>query len=177
MSLHWYVLKVIPGKERNMTESLNQQISLGRINNINRFICPTEKEFITVKNKKVLREKVLYNGYLYFETNHVLNEDELKDFSSIPNVMGMFGDKKPLLMKRNDVDRILKDELLEGYVENKKLKYLIGEEVNIIDGPFKSFVGSIHKLYDDNEKIDLDVKIFGRSSIVSLNTNQIVKKL
>jgi transcriptional antiterminator NusG len=176
MSSHWYVLKVIPGKERNITENLNQQISLGRINNIHRFVCPTEKEFITVKNKKVLREKVLYNGYLYFESKHILNEDELKDFSSIPNVMGMLGDKKPLLMRQNDVDRILKDEVLEGYVENKKLKFLIGEEVNIIDGPFQSFVGLIYKLYDD-EKIDLDVKIFGRSSIVSLNTNQIAKKL
>jgi len=81
-----------------------------------------------------------------------------------------------LLMRQNDVDRILKDEVLEGYVENKKLKFLIGEEVNIIDGPFQSFVGLIYKLYDD-EKIDLDVKIFGRSSIVSLNTNQIAKKL
>jgi transcription antitermination factor NusG len=174
MESFWYVLKVIPGKERQITENLNQQINLGRLNNVLRFICPTEKEFINVKNKKVLREKVLYNGYLYFETNHVLNEDELKDFSTIPNTMGMLGDKKPILMRKNDVEKILKDDILDDFVENKKLKYLIGEEVMVNDGAFKTFTGVINKTYDD--KVDLDIKIFGRSSIVTLNIYQISKK-
>jgi len=174
MDSFWYVLKVIPGKERQITENLNQQINLGKLNNVLRFICPTEKEFINVKNKKVLREKVLYNGYLYFETNHVLNEDELKDFSVVPHVMGMLGDKKPILMRKTDAEKILKDDVLNNFVENKKLKYLIGEEVLVNDGPFKSFTGFINKVYD--EKVDLDIKIFGRSSIVSLNIYQILKK-
>jgi hypothetical protein len=50
---------------------------MSRITNVIRFICPTEKELIIVKNKKVLREKVLYGGYLYFEAPKKLEEDEL----------------------------------------------------------------------------------------------------
>lgn len=174
MQSHWYVLKVIPGKERQLTEQFNQQIGLGRITNIKRFICPTEKEFIVVKKKKVLREKVLYNGYLYFETNNKLNEIELKDFSNIPNIMGMLGDKKPILLKESDVNRILKDDTLNEYVEHKKLKFEKGNDVLVKDGPFKGFEGIVHSVFED--KIELDVKIFGRTTLVSLNIDQIEKK-
>jgi len=174
MQTYWYVLKVIPGKERQLTEQFNQQISLGRINNIKRFVCPTEKEFIEVRKKKVLREKVIYNGYLYFETKNKLNEDELKDFSNIPNIMGMLGDRKPLLLKDSDVDRILKDDILDEYVEHKKLKFEKGNDVLVKDGPFKGFEGVVNSVFDD--KIELDVKIFGRSTLVSLNIDQIEKK-
>ncbi|WP_283101714.1 transcription termination/antitermination NusG family protein, partial [Escherichia coli] len=89
MNTSWYVVKVMPGKERQLNEQFNQQISLGRIKNISRFICPTEKEFVIVKNKKVLREKVIYSGYLYFESPKKLVEDELKEIALIPNIMGM----------------------------------------------------------------------------------------
>ena len=57
-----------------------------KINNIKRFICPTEKHMVIVKNKKMIREKVLYSGYLYFETDKRLNEDELKTISLSPNI-------------------------------------------------------------------------------------------
>ena len=67
MSTNWYIVKVMPGKERSLTEQFNKEISIGKIKNINRFVCPTEKNLVIVKNKKVLREKVIYSGYLYFE--------------------------------------------------------------------------------------------------------------
>ena len=68
MNTAWYVVKVLPGKERSLNEQFNKDIELGRIPNIVRFVCPTEKEMVVLKSKKVLREKVLYSGYLYFES-------------------------------------------------------------------------------------------------------------
>ena len=97
---------------------------------------PTEKHFVVVKNKKVLREKVLYSGYLYFEATNKLEEPELKTISLIPNIMGMMGDRMPVLLKEADVRRILKDDDLDKHIESKKLKYIIGEKVMISDGPF-----------------------------------------
>ena len=85
METSWYVVKVLPGKERTLNEEFNKQINLGKLNNIIRFVCPTEKEFVVVKKKKVLKEKVLYSGYLYFESPKSLSEDELKHISR-PNI-------------------------------------------------------------------------------------------
>jgi len=173
MTSKWYVLKVLSGKEKQLSEQLNQQIELGKIKNIKRFVCPLEKNYVTVKNKKVLRDRIIYNGYVYFETDHKLNEDELKDFSNIPHVISMFGNKCPILMNQSDVDKILKDDALDVHVESKILKYNIGEYVTIKDGPFNNFEGKITKLNED--KVDLDVMIFGRPTNVVLSIEQIEK--
>jgi len=167
------VVKVLPGKERTLTEQFNKEISLGKIKNINRFICPTEKEFVSLKNKKVLRDKVLYSGYLYFETTTKLNLDELKSLTALPNIMGMRGDKTPVLLRESDIRRILKDDILENHVESKKLKYSKGDSIKVIEGPFSSFDGIISEVKGD--KIDIEIKIFGRNTAVSLTLNQIEK--
>jgi transcriptional antiterminator NusG len=173
MSTAWYVVKVLPGKERSLTEQFNKDIGLGRISNIMRFICPTEKEFVVVKNKKVIREKVLYSGYLYFESPKQLEEDDLKIISLIPNIMGMMGDRMPMLLKETDVRRILKDDTLEEHIESKKLKFDSGESVIVSDGPFKEFSGIIKEVKGD--RVDVEIKIFGRNTAVSLTLDQIQK--
>ena len=173
MSTAWYVVKVLPGKERSLTEQFNKDIGLGRISNIMRFVCPTEKEFVVVKNKKTIREKVLYSGYLYFESPKQLEEDDLKIISLIPNIMGMMGDRMPMLLKETDVRRILKDDSLEEHIESKKLKFNMGEPIMVCDGPFKDFEGIIKEVKGD--RVDVEIKIFGRNTAVSLTLEQIQK--
>ena len=173
MNTAWYVVKVLPGKERSLTEQFNKDIGLGRINKIVRFVCPTEKEFVVVKNKKIIREKVLYSGYLYFESLKQLENDDLKVISLIPNIMGMMGDRMPMLLKENDVRRILKDDTLEEHIESKKLKFDNGELIIVCDGPFKDFNGIIKELKGD--RVDVEIKIFGRNTAVSLLLTQIEK--
>jgi len=167
------VVKVLPGKERTLSEQFNKEIGLGKIKNINRFICPTEKEFVALKNKKVLREKVLYSGYLYFEAVKNLEEDQLKEISLIPNIMGMMGDRMPVKLRESDIRRIIKDELLEQHIDSKKVKFISGEIVKVIEGPFTSFEGTIKELKGD--KIDVEIKIFGRNTPVTLTLEQIEK--
>jgi transcriptional antiterminator NusG len=173
MNTAWYVVKVLPGKERSLTEQFNKDIGMNRISNIMRFICPTEKEFVVVKNKKVIREKVLYSGYLYFEAPKQLEEDDLKIISLIPNIMGMMGDRMPMLLKDTDVRRILKDDTLEEHIESKKLKFDMGESIIVCDGPFKEFSGIIKEVKGD--RVDVEIKIFGRNTAVSLTLDQIQK--
>lgn len=173
MNTAWYVVKVLPGKERSLNEQFNKDIGLGRIININRFVCPTEKEFVVIKNKKTLREKVLYSGYLYFEAPKKLEEDDLKIISLIPNIMGMMGDRMPMLLKDTDVRRILKDDTLEEHIESKKLKFDTGESIIVCEGPFKDFNGIIKEVKSD--RVDVEIKIFGRNTAVSLTLEQIQK--
>ena len=173
MNTAWYVVKVLPGKERSLNEQFNKDIGLGRIININRFVCPTEKEFVVIKNKKTLREKVLYSGYLYFEAPKKLEEDDLKIISLIPNIMGMMGDRMPMLLKDTDVRRILKDDTLEEHIESKKLKFDTGESIIVCEGPFKDFNGIIKEVKGD--RVDVEIKIFGRNTAVSLTLEQIQK--
>mgnify|MGYP000536288621 CR=1 FL=1 len=173
MENNWYVVKVLPGKERSLTEEFNRQISLGKMKNINRFVCPTEKEFVVVKNKKVLRDKVLYSGYLYFETPTKLGESDLKTIAHLPNIMGMMGDKTPVLLRDSDIRRILKDDSLDNHIESKRTKYSSGDKVMVSDGPFNGFEGIISEI--NGEKVSVEVRIFGRNTPVELTLTQIEK--
>lgn len=173
MDSKWYVVKVMPGKERQLSEQFNTQISIGKISFIERFVCPMDKEFVVVRKKKVLREKIIYNGYLYFETQKELTDDQLKNIAAYPSIMGMLGDKRPRKMRDQDILKILKDDSLEEHKEKKSLKFANGESVVITEGPFSSFNGTISSLKGD--KVDLSVKVFGRDTLVTVNLDQIAK--
>jgi len=173
MEQSWYIVKVMPGKERKLNEQFNKEISLGKIDNIVRFVCPTEQNIVVVKNKKVAKEKVIYSGYLYFETKRKLNEKELKKVSGIEGLMGLMGDKTPILVRDNDVRKILKDDMLENHIESKRLRFNIGDNITVLEGPFQSFNGIISEIKGD--KVDIEVKIFGRNTSVSLTLSQIEK--
>lgn len=173
MNTTWYIVKVMPGKERQLAEQFNTQISHGNINFISRFVCPLDKEFVVIRKKKVLREKVIYSGYLYFETESELNDKELKMVGTLPSIMAMFGDKTPKKMRDADVIRILKDESLEEHKEAKFGQFKDGEVVAITDGPFASFNGTISAIKGD--RIDLNVKVFGRETSVTVGIENISK--
>jgi transcriptional antiterminator NusG len=173
METKWYLVKVLPGKERSLSEEFNKYISLGKMKGITRFVCPTEKNVVVVRNKKAIREKVLYSGYLYFETPKKLNEDELKTISLLPNIMGMGGNRVPIELRDSDIKRILVDDVLEQHVDSKRLKYMIGEQVMVVEGPFNTFEGVISEI--KGEKVDVEIKIFGRNTAVELTLNQISK--
>ena len=174
MDSQWYVVKVLPGKERKLAEQFNKEISLGNIKNISRFVCPLEKELVQLKNKKVTREKVLYSGYLYFESERKLENDELKIIANIPNIMSMGGDKTPVLLRDTDIKRILKDDTLDEHIQNKIKKYSVGDKVIVTDGPFKDFNAVISEI--QGEKVVIEVKIFGRNTVVNLTLLQIEKE-
>jgi transcriptional antiterminator NusG len=173
MSTSWYVVKVLPGKERQLTEQYNKEISLGSIKNILRFVCPLEKNLVVVKNKKVIREKVLYSGYLYFETKQKLNDDDLKVIAHQQSIMGLLGDKTPVLLRESDVARILKDEVLDEHIQSKKITLNSGDIVSISDGAFNGFNGVISSVKGD--KVDVEVKIFGRGTIVTVGIEHVEK--
>jgi transcriptional antiterminator NusG len=87
--------------------------------------------------------------------------------------MGMGGNRIPVLLRESDVMRILKDEVLEQHADSKRLKYDKGETVMVIEGPFATFEGVISEV--KGEKVELEIKIFGRNTAVELTINQIEK--
>ena len=149
MENQWYLVKVLPGKERSLRDEFNKQIEQGKVKNVSRFVCPTEKEVKVVKNKKVIRDKVLYSGYLYFETDRKLELDELKVLAGLNGLMGMMGDRTPIILRDSDVKRILVDNQLTEHNESKRLSYQVGEEVIVIDGPFNTFNGKISEIHGE----------------------------
>jgi transcription termination/antitermination protein NusG len=171
MESFWYLVKVLPGKERQLEQQFNEEISLGRIPDIKTFVCPVEKQLKVVNKKKVVRDKVIYTGYLYFESNERLDVDQLKNLSYLPGIMGILGDRTPVLIRDVEMKKVLKSEN-EEVLKNDTI-YRKGELIKITDGPFKTFEGHISEIRD--EKVDVEVTIFGRVTNVNLDIFQIEK--
>ena len=171
MESFWYLVKVLPGKERQLEEQFNTEIELGIIKGINRFVCPMEKHFKVIKNKRVIREKVVYTGYLYFETDHKLNEDELKNHSHLPNIMSILGDKRPVRLKDREIERVLNKKSDDNLT--MEIQFSAGDPIKVVEGPFRTFEGEV--MIVEGNRVDVDVKVFGRSTKISLTIDQIEK--
>jgi len=172
MATYWYLVKVLPGKERQLMEQFNTEIELGDIKSIKRFVCPLEKQYKMIKNKRVIRERVIYTGYLYFEAEHELDQDELKNLSYLPDIMKVLGDKRPVRLRDREIQRVL-NEGQKGQDVKSRIEYRVGEVVKVIDGPFNTFEGEVRNV--EGDKVDVDVKVFGRPTKVSLTIEQIQK--
>ena len=63
---------------------------------------------------------------------------------------------------------------LKEAMKHQLIKYIPGEEVTILDGPFSTFHGKIESVKGD--KVKVEVSVFGRVSLIELNIIQIDKK-
>jgi transcriptional antiterminator NusG len=56
-----------------------------------------------------------------------------------------------------------------------QINFKIGDVVNIVDGPFKSFDGSISDIDQQKGKLKVLVNMFGRETPVELDSLQVKK--
>ncbi|MBN9485372.1 MAG: transcription termination/antitermination factor NusG [Bacteroidetes bacterium 43-93] len=174
----WYVLRVISGKEKKAKEYVDKEVKIhGWANAIFQVLCPVEKVFKVQAGKKVLREKILYPGYLMIEAaDGKLNDDMIQTIKNVSGVIHFLGKDNPTSLRKSEVNKMFgkMDEVSEqgiGYAE----PYIVGETVRITDGPFNDFNGTIEEVNEEKKKLKVVVKIFGRATPVELNYMQVEK--
>jgi transcriptional antiterminator NusG len=174
----WYVLRVISGKEKKVKEYLDKEVKINQWSQaIFQVLCPIEKVFKVVAGKKVLREKILFPGYLMLEAaDGKLNDDMIQTIKNITGVIHFLGKDNPTSLRKSEVNKMFgkMDEVSEqgiGYAE----PYIVGETVKIIDGPFNDFNGTVEEVNEEKKKLKVVVKIFGRATPVELNYMQVEK--
>ncbi len=174
----WYVLRVISGKEKKVKEYLDKEIRLsGWGNAILQVLCPIEKVFKVVAGKKVLREKILFPGYLMLEAaDGKLRDNMIQTIKGVTGVIHFLGKDHPTSLRKSEVNKMFgkMDEVSEGGIGFAE-PYIIGETVKIIDGPFNDFNGTVEEVNEEKKKLKVVVKIFGRATPVELNYMQVEK--
>jgi transcriptional antiterminator NusG len=184
-SKKWYVLRSAGGKEKNAKDYIESQIRImGWGGNLLQVLIPTEKVYQIKGGRKISKERMILPGYVLIETEAMTGE-MVHMLRNVPGVSGFIEDERivdgsrkkvPLPMRAADVKRILgkMDELAAGE-EELEVAFHQGEIVKVIDGPFNSFTGVIEDVNNEQKKLKVMVKIFGRQTPLELNFIQVEK--
>jgi len=175
----WYVLRAISGKEKKVKQHIETEVNRLKLQQyISQVLIPMEK-YIQIKNgKKINKERSYFPGYVLIEAALVGELPHV--LKGIPGVIGFLGSKKgddPVPLRLAEANRILGkvDELSESDAE-MNIKFMVGETIKIIDGPFNSFIGTIEEVHDEKKRLKVSVKIFGRKTPLELSYMQVKKE-
>ena len=135
---------------------------------------------VLTKQKKKLS---LYNLEIpKLSEGYVLVKMELNDSTwhlvkDTPRVMGFIGGSKdkPIPISEEEAKGIMQQLENGAEVTKPKITFEPGEMVRVIDGPFNDFSGVVEEVNYEKSKVRVAVLIFGRSTPVELNFNQIEK--
>lgn len=167
----WYAIHTYSGYEEKVAESIRQRAdSLDMKDKIFQVIVPKEK-MIEVKNgKRKVVEKRIFQGYVMVQMK--MSEDAWYIVRNTPSVTGFVGSgSEPTPISNEEIEKIMKRM---GREEPKhKIDFNIGEVVNITDGPFKGFDGSINEIDSAKGKLKVLVNMFGRETPVELDSLQV----
>jgi transcription termination/antitermination protein NusG len=167
----WYAIHTYSGYEEKVAESIRQRAeSLDMKDKIFQVLVPKEK-MIEVKNgKRKVVEKKIFQGYVIVQMK--MGEDVWYIVRNTPSVTGFVGSgNEPTPISDEEMEKIMKRM---GREEPKhKIDYRVGEVVNITDGPFKGFDGTISEIDQAKGKLKVLVNMFGRETPVELDSLQV----
>jgi len=170
-SKQWYAIHTYSGYEEKVAESIRQRAdSLDMKDKIFQVLVPKEK-MIEVKNgKRKVVEKRIFQGYVMVQMK--MSEDAWYIVRNTPSVTGFVGSgSEPSPVENDEMEKIMKRM---GRAEPKhKIDFKIGEVVNITDGPFKGFDGSVSEVDAVKGKLKVLVNMFGRETPVELDSLQV----
>ena len=144
-------------------------------------LIPTEKVCTIRNGKKTVKDRNYFPGYVLVEADFSQKDELIPIIQNVPNVIDFLRENKrdglPVPMRPAEINRILGNIDEQADIENALAeKFIVGEAVKVIDGPFNSFSGIIEEINDEKKKLKVTVKIFGRKTPLELTYNQVEKE-
>jgi len=186
MAKNWYVLHTYSGYENKVERGLTSLIENNSLENVIYQIKVPSEEVAEIKEgKKKVSKKKYFPGYILLEMN-VPDEPAyewkriLTLITKIPGVTGFVGTgktKKPVPLSPEDVKNVLQrmGEIKGEKTVTPRFHFAEGESIKVVDGPFKSFTGTVENVNTEKGKIKVRVEIFGRSTPIELDFLQVEK--
>jgi transcriptional antiterminator NusG len=176
MSKRWYVVHAYSGYEKKVAGVLKERIALaGMEDRFGEILVPTEEVVEMKGGQKRKSERKFFPGYVLVQME--LDDDTWHLVKETPRVMGFIGGKadKPAPITEKEAEAILQRVHDSEEKPRPKTMYEPGEVVRVVDGPFNDFNGVVEEVNYEKSRLRVAVSIFGRSTPVELEFNQVEK--
>ena len=173
---NWYIVQSHSNFENKVADLIKEEAEKAKISDkIDEIIVPTHDVTEVKRGKRVKRKKKYFPGYVLIKSE--MNNNIYHMIKNIKKVSGFLGTKGiPVPVSDKEVDKIL-GQIKDGVAQPKSaIEYNIGEQVQVIDGPFASFVGIVEDIDEEKSRLKVAVSIFGRPTPVDLEYNQVEKE-
>lgn len=171
----WYAVQTQARHENRVQRLIQQEIDdpTDSGGEILRVYVPTHEVAEIRKGKRVTVIKPMYPGYLLVQM--VLTEGTKHAIGAMKGVRfvtkGPGGDPQPL--RRDEINRIMGIEDEDEAAAREEVPFRPGQAVEVIQGPFTEFSGTVQEVDADKGKVKVEVSLFGRPTSVELDFSQL----
>ncbi|KXT29043.1 transcription termination/antitermination factor NusG [Candidatus Phytoplasma oryzae] len=171
----WYIIQTYSGYENSVQEDLlkltHSKTKISKL--IFEVICPKEKYFkIRADGTKQEKEKKMFSGYVFVKM--IVNDYSWFVVKNIPKVTNFLGSirgnnndsRRPVPLSNNEIQPIL---IKIGLETKKNYDYLINKKVEIINGSFSGQVGNVSYLDYNQNKLIVEIDLFGRTTPIEIS--------
>lgn len=177
MEKNWYVVHTYSGYENRVKANLEKRVeTMGMQEYIFRVIVPEHDEIDMKDGKKKTVKRKVFPGYVLVEM--ILTDESWYVVRNTPGVTGFIGSSgggaKPTPLLPEEAERLLRQMGLEKQTIGE-LDLVVGDVVEVLDGPFEHFQGKVEEIDTDKGKVKVIIDMFGRETKMELDFTQLKK--
>lgn len=172
----WYAIQSYSGHENKVKRLVDRKIGEepeGEDREILECLVPTQEVMEVRNGKRVQVTRRLYPGYVL--VHMVLNERTRHVISNVQGVIKFVGPGgEPQALREEEINKILGVEVPGADDADKEdIPFHVGQVVEVIQGPFSDFSGTVQEVFPDKGKVKVEVSLFGRPTSVELDYTQL----
>ena len=175
MAKQWYVVQAYSGFEDKVVLSLTENIERAGLEDLFGQIMVPREEVVELRDgQKVTSRRKFFPGYCFIEM--LIDNETYWLVRNTAGVTGFLGGVKPAPMPDDEVANLIGiTEAPQGARPRPIVTFEKEENVRIIEGPFKHFIGIVEEVHEEKGKLKVMVTIFGRPTPVELHFLQVEK--
>lgn len=177
MDHRWYAIQTTAGHENKVRSLIQRRIEQdpkpAEERLIRQVLVPTQQVTEIKNGKKVAVERKTFPGYVLVEM--VLNQETAHLINNIQGVIKFVGQGwTPQPLRQDEVNRLLGiEEAVQEEEPKEEIPFMVGQVVEITEGPFNEFSGTVEEVLPDKGKVRVSVSLFGRPTSVELDYLQL----
>ncbi|MBM4293718.1 MAG: transcription termination/antitermination protein NusG [Deltaproteobacteria bacterium] len=175
MAHKWYIIHAYSGFELKVKNAILERAkSRGLEDLVSEVLVPTEMVEEMVKGERKVSARKFFPGYVLVKME--LTDESWHLVKDTPKVTGFVGSKEePVAIPEAEAEKIIA-QIQEGVLKPKpKIKFEMGDKVQVIDGPFTNFTGVVDEVRADRGRVKVMISVFGRPTPVELEFTQLEK--